>query len=298
MVRTLVSHPFGTGKWPTEPPDLRGRLRDSILARFRAASIVSGCRAGIVVRICDKPLGGWKLFCKTFIFRHPNRLCAVLPDFPAETAPRVPSLYLKCWKAVRNGDFNAAHPHSGGRALSNATLRGAQKLHEPWILTPRILWLAVLDLTLHKGFGFHLQIDLGVHVGRADRRLCEEVHYNLVYRWFCRLSLDDEVPDHSSLSRDRRQSGIHEIKSLSLPDIGGDLMLADAQAALPDTVNVPNVPANWAGKPAHNVVERVQKLLADFLPGKSLMLEISEDIPICEWQTFIPAVMRAMRPRS
>ena len=28
----------------------------------------------------------------------------------------------------------------------------------------------------------------------SNRRLCEEVRYNLAYRWFCRLSLDDEVP--------------------------------------------------------------------------------------------------------
>jgi len=40
-----------------------------------------------------------------------------------------------------------------------------------------------------------------------DRRLCEEVHFNLAYRWFCRLSLEDEVPDHSSLSRTRDRYG-------------------------------------------------------------------------------------------
>jgi transposase len=41
----------------------------------------------------------------------------------------------------------------------------------------------------------------------SDRRLCEEVRYTLAYRWFCRLSLDDEVPDHSSLSRIRDRYG-------------------------------------------------------------------------------------------
>ena len=38
----------------------------------------------------------------------------------------------------------------------------------------------------------------------SDRRLCEEVRYNLAYRWFCHLSLEDIVPDHSSLSRIQR----------------------------------------------------------------------------------------------
>ena len=34
---------------------------------------------------------------------------------------------------------------------------------------------------------------------RSERRLCEEVHLNLAYRWFCRLGLEDAVPDHSSV---------------------------------------------------------------------------------------------------
>jgi len=42
---------------------------------------------------------------------------------------------------------------------------------------------------------------------KSDRRLCEEVRYNLAYRWFCRLSLEDAVPDHSSLSRIRDRFG-------------------------------------------------------------------------------------------
>jgi Transposase domain (DUF772) len=30
---------------------------------------------------------------------------------------------------------------------------------------------------------------------RSERRLCEEVHLNLAYRWFCRLGLDGDVPE-------------------------------------------------------------------------------------------------------
>src|SRR3546814_6071515 len=47
---------------------------------------------------------------------------------------------------------------------------------------------------------------------RSERRLCEEVHLNLAYRWFCRLELEGKVPDHSSFSKNRhgrfRQSDI------------------------------------------------------------------------------------------
>jgi transposase len=38
---------------------------------------------------------------------------------------------------------------------------------------------------------------------RSERRLCDEVHLNLGYRWFCRLSLDAPVPDHSTFSKAR-----------------------------------------------------------------------------------------------
>ena len=47
---------------------------------------------------------------------------------------------------------------------------------------------------------------------RSERRLCDEVHLNLAYRWFCRLGLDGDVPDHSTFSKNRhgrfRDSGL------------------------------------------------------------------------------------------
>jgi transposase len=38
---------------------------------------------------------------------------------------------------------------------------------------------------------------------RSERRLCEEVHLNLAYRWFCGLGLNGEVPNHSTFSKNR-----------------------------------------------------------------------------------------------
>ena len=38
---------------------------------------------------------------------------------------------------------------------------------------------------------------------RSERRLCEEVHLNLAYRWFCDLGLNGPVPDHSTFSKNR-----------------------------------------------------------------------------------------------
>src|SRR3954465_10274067 len=38
---------------------------------------------------------------------------------------------------------------------------------------------------------------------RFERRLCEEVELHLAFRWFCRLDVDDSVPDHSTFSVNR-----------------------------------------------------------------------------------------------
>jgi transposase len=40
---------------------------------------------------------------------------------------------------------------------------------------------------------------------RSERRLCSEVQVNLAYRWFCRLSVEDKIPDHSVFSRARHE---------------------------------------------------------------------------------------------
>src|SRR4249920_3342565 len=40
---------------------------------------------------------------------------------------------------------------------------------------------------------------------RADRLLCREVQVNLAYRWFCKLGIEDTIPDHSAFCRARRE---------------------------------------------------------------------------------------------
>jgi transposase len=40
---------------------------------------------------------------------------------------------------------------------------------------------------------------------RSERRLCSELQVNLAYRWFCKLSVEDRIPDHSVFSRARHE---------------------------------------------------------------------------------------------
>lgn len=40
---------------------------------------------------------------------------------------------------------------------------------------------------------------------RSERRLCSEVQVNLAYRWFCKLGIEDKIPDHSVFCRARNE---------------------------------------------------------------------------------------------
>jgi transposase len=40
---------------------------------------------------------------------------------------------------------------------------------------------------------------------RSERLICREVKVNLAYRWFCKLGIEDAIPDHSAFSRARNE---------------------------------------------------------------------------------------------
>ena len=43
---------------------------------------------------------------------------------------------------------------------------------------------------------------------RSERLICREVQVNLAYRWFCKLGIEDAIPDHSAFSRARTAKGM------------------------------------------------------------------------------------------
>jgi len=66
---------------------------------------------------------------------------------------------------------------------------------------------------------------------RSERRLCEEVHLNLAYRWFCRLDLSDPVPERtcaSSGAADGRAFTIHGIDLESGAVLEDELLFRNA----------------------------------------------------------------------
>lgn len=94
---------------------------------------------------------------------------------------------------------------------------------------------------------------------RSERRLCEEVHLNLAYRWFCRLGLEDAVPDHSTFSKNRhgrfRDSDTLRFvfekvleRCLSEGLVGGEGFAIDASVIKADANRqrgVPGAEADW-----------------------------------------------------
>ena len=54
---------------------------------------------------------------------------------------------------------------------------------------------------------FRIYLIIFLYGIESDRQACDEIQFNLAYRWFCKLALEDTVPDHSSLTKIRDRLG-------------------------------------------------------------------------------------------
>jgi hypothetical protein len=64
---------------------------------------------------------------------------------------------------------------------------------------------------------------------RSERQLMEQVRYNLLYRWFIGLAIDDEVWDHSTFSKNRDRLIEHAVVEGFFTEV---MTLADKRALL------------------------------------------------------------------
>jgi transposase len=107
---------------------------------------------------------------------------------------------------------------------------------------------------------------------RSERRLCEEVHLNLAYRWFGRLGLDGKVPDHSTFSLNRhgrfRQSNLLRRvfetvvrRCMAEGLVGGEGFAVDASLIAADANKQRSVPGHEWSIPA-NATRAVKDYLA------------------------------------
>ena len=100
----------------------------------------------------------------------------------------------------------------------------------------------------------------------SERRLCQEVQLNLAYRWFCGLSLEDKVPDHSTFSKNRhgrfantnlfremfydvvRQAQVHGLVSGKHLSVDATTVTADASLNSLEPIIVPLSPQQYVEK--------------------------------------------------
>lgn len=126
---------------------------------------------------------------------------------------------------------------------------------------------------------------------RSERRLCEEVHLNLAYRWFCRLGLEDAVPDHSTFSKNRHgrfrdndtlRFVFEKVLERCLAEglVGGEGFAVDASVIKADASRqrgVPGVEATWDRKasisrPVREYLEALDASEEERKPPKNVSL--------------------------
>ena len=137
---------------------------------------------------------------------------------------------------------------------------------------------------------------------RSERRLCEEVHLNLGYRWFCRLGLDGAVPDHSTFSKNRhgrfRDSDLLRKvfettvqRCIAEGLVGGEGFAVDASMIKADANRQRSVPGSqWSAPEAVNhAVREYLAVLDDAAFGAAT--------PSCRSSSHMPTRVRAGRVR-
>jgi transposase len=106
---------------------------------------------------------------------------------------------------------------------------------------------------------------------RSERALCREVGVNLAYRWFCGLSIEDKIPDHSTFSRARnerfRDSGIFRSvfervvgACIGAGLVGGEGFAVDASLIVADANKQRSIPGSqWSKELDAQAVSRAAK---------------------------------------
>lgn len=88
------------------------------------------------------------------------------------------------------------------------------------------------------------------------------------------------------------------VESFSFAEVGGDLPLADARSAWPDKVILPNFPSPLAHKDDQEIMAYLDRLLTEAGTNDPLMLQVSEDIPMDQWQRVMSVLSRFMYARG
>src|ERR1700722_2056009 len=135
---------------------------------------------------------------------------------------------------------------------------------------------------------------------RSERRLCEEVHLNLAYRWFCRLGIEDSVPEHSTFSKNRhgrfRESDAFRYvfetvlqRCMNEGLVGGEGFAIDASVVKADAARAGGIPGAAIDHRALGPVQ-ASRAVREYLEGieaegrpETMRKSISITDPAAEW---------------
>jgi transposase len=110
---------------------------------------------------------------------------------------------------------------------------------------------------------------------RSERALCRDVRVNLAYRWFCGLSIEDKIPDHSAFSRARHErfrdsDMFRRVFERVVEDciaaglVGGEGFAVDASLIAADANKQRSIPGSeWnQGRDSHRASRAMKEYLA------------------------------------
>lgn len=132
---------------------------------------------------------------------------------------------------------------------------------------------------------------------RSERRLCEEVNFNLAYRWFCGLGLEDDVPNHSTFSHNRhgrfRESDLLRMVFETVVQrchdeglITGEGFATDASYIKADASRQKMVdgPVDWQPSPTQSrAVREYLEALGDDPRANRRQKKVSTTDPMAQW---------------
>ena len=131
---------------------------------------------------------------------------------------------------------------------------------------------------------------------RSERQLCEEVKLNLAYRWFCRLSIEDTVPEHSTFSKNRHgrfrdadafRFVFEQVLERCITEglVGGEGFAIDASLVKADASrrrHHEDDDDDWGGG-SHAVVEYLNSLDRSIPEGGKQPMKVSQTDPASRW---------------
>jgi transposase len=107
---------------------------------------------------------------------------------------------------------------------------------------------------------------------RSERLICRDVQVNLAYRWFCKLGIEDAIPDHSTFSRARnerfREGDVfrHVFERVVEACIAADQAVLDEEQRRAGRDFDENMAAAAASRSQEPIIVQVRKPLRQILP--------------------------------